>query len=340
MEISSFKCLADLGMGDPFLMQQWPHVDSIGDLSSISTNSTFSEGYNIDTNQSYYYDNNNNNTMSSHQPVLDFDYSNVRPSKQLKIAKDDRFSCSPPSDSVNLVNSGLVKPKEETWYNSSGGALNFSSPESVISTGSQNHVLKRASTGANGSRLPQDHIMAERKRREKLSQRFITLATLVPGLKKMDKASVLGDAINHIKQLQEKVKALEEQTRKKSTIESMVLVRKYEVTCAAHSSSENSTTDEQSISSGPTTTESFPEIEARFCHRDVLISIHCGKRKGVLEKTVAEIEKLHLSVVNSSIMSFGDSALNITVVAQKDGESDMSMKELVQNLRGALKIFV
>ncbi|GER43288.1 basic helix-loop-helix (bHLH) DNA-bindingsuperfamily protein [Striga asiatica] len=326
-------------MGDPFLMQQWPHVDSIGNLSSISTNSTFSENYNIDNNQSYYnYNNNNNNTMSSHQPVLDF--NNIRPSKQLKIVKDDGFSYSPPSDSVNLVNSGLLEPKEEIWYNSSGGALNFSSPESIISTGSQNHVVKRGSTGANGSRLPQDHIMAERKRREKLSQRFITLATLVPGLKKMDKASVLGDAINHIKQLQEKVKALEEQTRKKSTIESMVLVRKYEVTCAAHSSSENSTTDEQSISSGPTSTESFPEIEARFCDRDVLISIHCEKRKGVLEKTVAEIEKLHLSVVNSSIMSFGDSALNITVVAQKDDESDMSMKDLVKNLRDALKIFV
>lgn len=31
----------------------------------------------------------------------------------------------------------------------------------------------------------QDHIMAERKRREKLSQRFIALSALVPGLKKV-----------------------------------------------------------------------------------------------------------------------------------------------------------
>jgi hypothetical protein len=35
----------------------------------------------------------------------------------------------------------------------------------------------------------QDHILAERKLREKLNQRFIALSKIVPGLKKMDKAS-------------------------------------------------------------------------------------------------------------------------------------------------------
>jgi len=38
---------------------------------------------------------------------------------------------------------------------------------------------------------PQDHIIAERKRREKLSQRFIALSALVPGLKK-----VLNNVVN------------------------------------------------------------------------------------------------------------------------------------------------
>ncbi|KAK1405186.1 hypothetical protein POM88_004791 [Heracleum sosnowskyi] len=41
----------------------------------------------------------------------------------------------------------------------------------------------------------------------------------------MDKASVLGDAIKYLKQFQEKVKTLEEQTRRKST-ESVVLANK------------------------------------------------------------------------------------------------------------------
>ncbi|CAN6678140.1 unnamed protein product [Malus baccata var. baccata] len=78
------------------------------------------------------------------------------------------------------------------------------------------------------SRTPshaQDHIMAERKRREKLSPRFMALSAIVPGLKKMDKASVLGDAIKHVKQLQERVKVLEERSKKR-TLESVVFVKK------------------------------------------------------------------------------------------------------------------
>lgn len=129
----------------------------------------------------------------------------------------------------------------------------------------------------------------------------------------MDKASVLGDAIKYMKQLQEKVKAMEEKA-KKTTVESVVFVKKYEV--YGDGTTDNSSSPDQSSSSSICEASTFPEIEARFCGKDVLISIHCEKRKGVLEKTVAEIEKLHLSVVNSSIMTFGDSALNITIIAQ------------------------
>ncbi|GER42112.1 basic helix-loop-helix (bHLH) DNA-bindingsuperfamily protein [Striga asiatica] len=311
MEISSFNCLADLGMGDPFLMQQWPHnVDSIDGLSSITTTaSTFSDDYNFDSNYQSYNGTYHNNDNYYYQPALE-DCSNNRPSKQLKTVK--KHDLSPISSSeINL-------PKEEMWYGSSSGmTLNFSSPESV----NRNYALKSCQGAKRVISTAQDyHIMAERKRREKLSQRFITLSTLLPGLKKMDKASVLRDAINHIKELQEKVKALEEQSRKKKMEYSMVFIR-------------NLSSDEQSISSGP-------EIEARFCDREILVSIHCQKRKRVVEKTVAEIEKLHLTVVNSSSISLGDSALNITVVAQKDEEFGMSMKDLVKNLRAALTVFM
>lgn len=122
----------------------------------------------------------------------------------------------------------------------------------------------------------------------------------------MDKASVLGDAIKYIKVLQDRVKTLEEQTRKKS-MESVVFVKKYKI----YTGNENSPSDENFID------EPLPEIEARFSdNKDVLVRIHCEKRKGILEKTVAEIEKLHLSVVNISSLTFGDSALDITVIAK------------------------
>ncbi|CAN4107875.1 unnamed protein product [Withania somnifera] len=236
-----------------------------------------------------------------------------------------------------------MKPKEETTFSSS--SITFATEQhhnnnmvSQDSFANQNYMFKANNKGvsANGKLTQaQDHIIAERKRRERLSQRFIALSALIPGLKKMDKASVLGDAIKYLKQLQERVKMLEEQTKKKS-VESVVFVKKYEL----YGDGENSSSDENYSSGTVPADEPLPETEARISEKDVLIRIHCEKRKGIVEKTVAEIEKLHLSVINTTALSFGTSALDITIIAQMDEEFAMTVKDLVKNLRSALKMFM
>ncbi|MED6211709.1 hypothetical protein PIB30_076300 [Stylosanthes scabra] len=68
---------------------------------------------------------------------------------------------------------------------------------------------KRGRKPANGREEPLNHVEAERQRREKLNQRFYALRAVVPNISKMDKASLLGDAIAHINELQAKLKVLE-----------------------------------------------------------------------------------------------------------------------------------
>ncbi|RWV96875.1 hypothetical protein GW17_00040377 [Ensete ventricosum] len=167
-----------------------------------------------------------------------------------------------------------------------------------------------------------DHIMAERKRREKLSQRFIALSAIVPGLKK---ASVLGDAIKYLKQLEEKVKALTEQVAKR-TVESAVLVRKSQL-CADGDSSSNF--------DGRQCSDSLPEIEAKISEKAILVKIHCENRKGVMVKALSEIEQLHLSVVSASVMPFATSSLDMTVIAQIEEGFDMKAKDVVKKLSSA-----
>ncbi|KAG8098006.1 hypothetical protein GUJ93_ZPchr0013g38023 [Zizania palustris] len=175
----------------------------------------------------------------------------------------------------------------------------------------------------------QEHILAERKRREKLSQRFIALSKIVPGLKKMDKASVLSDAIKYVKQLQEHVKGLEEEARRRP-VEAAVLVKKSQLSVAdddASSSDENFDGAETGL----------PEIEARLSERTVLIKIHCENRKGALITALSEVESIGLTIMNTNVLPFTTSSLDITIMATAEKDFSLSVKDIVKKLNQAFK---
>ncbi|KAJ8485400.1 hypothetical protein OPV22_017885 [Ensete ventricosum] len=166
---------------------------------------------------------------------------------------------------------------------------------------------ERRSMGSRPPSCAQDHVIAERRRRERLNQQFLELSTIIPGLKKTDKVSLLGDAINYIRQLEEKVKTLEEKASEK-TVASTMLVKKSE-----HHRADNHISSSEANHSS----HAFPKITASLDGNSFsLVRIQCEKRKGPFVKVLSEIEKHHLSVVNTSAMPFASSSLNIAVTAQ------------------------
>ncbi|KAH9602825.1 hypothetical protein KSS87_020320, partial [Heliosperma pusillum] len=54
-----------------------------------------------------------------------------------------------------------------------------------------------------------NHVLAERRRREKVNERFSTLRSLIPTRSKADKISILDDTITYLKELERKVEDLE-----------------------------------------------------------------------------------------------------------------------------------
>ncbi|XP_011032731.1 PREDICTED: basic helix-loop-helix protein A isoform X2 [Populus euphratica] len=70
-------------------------------------------------------------------------------------------------------------------------------------------AASRFRKGTPQDELSANHVLAERRRREKLNERFIMLRSLVPFVTKMDKASILGDTIEYVKQLRQKIQDLE-----------------------------------------------------------------------------------------------------------------------------------
>ncbi|XP_020229584.1 transcription factor bHLH18 [Cajanus cajan] len=196
---------------------------------------------------------------------------------------------------------------------------------------------KKMSSLATTSHHTKDHIIAERMRREKISQQFIALSALIPDLKKMDKVSVLGEAIRYVRELKGQVKLLEEQSKRKSE-DSLVFVKRpqdEDVSDTSSNSCEFGNFDDSSK-----TNLSLPEVEARVSKKNVLIRILCKKENVVLVNIFREIEKLHLSVISSSALSFGSSVLDTTIVAEMEDEFNMNVEELARNLRVGLMQFV
>ncbi|KAF9610370.1 hypothetical protein IFM89_022040 [Coptis chinensis] len=366
MDMSTVSWLSEMGMEDPTFIHQY-QMNSLCDFTPQQLGAAFGEDfhhpYSCETFSSHPTFNPliNTNTIG-HSSSLELEASRTcfeRPKKQLKSDSWDsctteRISTPEASSSPNMLSFGNSN-SPETHHQSYGSSVGAAKPKnevvspqsksfsSDISISQGTHVNqnyaqkyqgnKRASTPTTKPpSYTQDHILAERRRREKLSQRFIALSAIVPGLKKMDKASVLGDSIKYLKQLQERVKTLEEHNSKKP-MESVVLVKKFQIL----SEDDSSSTDENFTNCSD---EPLPEIEARVSDKNVLIRIHCEKRKGLLVKTLAEIEKLNLNVVNSSVIPFGTSTLDITVMAQMDEEFNMTVKDLAKNLRSAFVQFM
>lgn len=137
-----------------------------------------------------------------------------------------------------------------------------------------------------------------------------------------DKASVLEDAIKHLKQLQERVKKLEEErVGTKKMDQSVILVKRSQVYVEDDSSSYSSIC---SAASPPSSSldgvsilkQTMPMIEARVSDRDLLIRIHCEKNKGCLVKILSSLEKFRLEVVNSFTLPFGNKSLVITILSK------------------------
>ncbi|WJX93538.1 hypothetical protein P8452_75049 [Trifolium repens] len=123
-------------------------------------------------------------------------------------------------DGMLSFTSGVLLPASNMKSGGGGGgggdSDNSDLDVSVVKEADSSRVLeqekrprKRGRKPANGREEPLNHVEAERQRREKLNQRFYALRAVVPNVSKMDKASLLGDAISYINELKSKLQGLE-----------------------------------------------------------------------------------------------------------------------------------
>lgn len=121
-----------------------------------------------------------------------------------------------------------------------------------------------------------------------------------------DKVSLLGSTIEYVHHLRERVKALREHQSTQSTAESPMM---FDARCCIGS-------DDQEDDEAASPSWVSPRVEANVRGTTVLLRIVCPEKKGVLIMVLTELEKHGLSVINTSVVPFADSSLNITISAE------------------------
>ncbi|TKY64603.1 Transcription factor bHLH25 [Spatholobus suberectus] len=257
-----------------------------------------------------------------------FIFSQHAPEKPATATSPPAFILSFDDSTVVAATRGKLPYHEEVVVGSGGACL----PSKGVS---EKHEIepKANPTTKKGRSSAQtlDHIMTERKRRRELTERFIALSAIIPGLKKIDKATILSEAITHVKRLKERVRELEEQC-KQTRVESVSFIHQ-----RSHISTDKGTTSgAMSSDDCYRTNEALPTVEARVFKKDVLLRIHCKIQSGILLKILDHLNSLDLSTISNSVMPFGSSTLDISIIAQMGDEFNITMHDLVKNLRLAL----
>lgn len=134
----------------------------------------------------------------------------------------------------------------------------------------------------------------------------------------MDKATILSDAAKYVKELQQRLKDLEETAaRSNNNHETMARTKKKPCNAAvAAAPDENGSSASSRTPPAARPPPALPEIQAGFSEKSAMVRVNCRSGKGVATTVLSEVEELGLSVVHANVMPFSACTLIITITAK------------------------
>ncbi|KAJ0733101.1 putative transcription factor bHLH family [Helianthus annuus] len=163
---------------------------------------------------------------------------------------------------------------------------------------------------------PSKNLMAERRRRKRLNDRLSMLRSIVPKISKMDRTSILGDTIEYMKELLEKIQDLKlKEQDTESNMDHMKLLRGVREFNMNESQARNP-----------------PKFDVERGNTDTRIQICCSTKPGLLLSTLNTLEALGLDMQQCVISCFNDFAFQASCSEAQEHRSIIGCEEMKQIL--------
>ncbi|EFJ16018.1 hypothetical protein SELMODRAFT_422169 [Selaginella moellendorffii] len=171
----------------------------------------------------------------------------------------------------------------------------------------------------------ESHILAERQRREEMNDKFSSLRAMLPKSSKKDKASIVGDTINYVVDLEKTLKRLQACRAKRK---------------GCHIPKEKSlksspSSDPKLEASKTDTVQRLPvQVEVQALGEQAVVKLVCGKSPKLVLRILTALEQCKVEVLQSNVTTLGDIAVHFFTIELTPGVS-ATTEELIAALEAA-----
>ncbi|KAF9662960.1 hypothetical protein SADUNF_Sadunf18G0108500 [Salix dunnii] len=186
------------------------------------------------------------------------------------------------------------------------------------------------------------NIVSERNRRKKLNERLFALRAVVPNISKMDKASIIKDAIDYIQELHDQERKIQaeltelESGKLKKNQGGFDVYDHQELPVLLRSKKKR--IDSQFYDFGGSKISPIELLELRVAYmgeNTLLVSLTCNKRTDTMVKLCEVFESLGLKIITANITTVSGRVLK-TVFIEADEEDKDQLKMRIEAAIAAL----